>query len=101
MTTASTGPQHVAPDAVVPGPVLAVLAHPDDETLLAGGLLALATHDGRRVVVVTATRGERGEMIGQPALEDDVLWLEYDTDQHTWTCSGQSDDAKLPAHCRG
>lgn len=53
----------------VPGPVLAVFAHPDDETLLAGGLLALAAAEGRRVVVVTATRGERGEMIGRPDLE--------------------------------
>lgn len=53
----------------VPGPVLAVFAHPDDETLLAGGLLALAAAQGRRVVVVTATRGERGEMIGRPDLE--------------------------------
>ncbi|TGO04124.1 PIG-L family deacetylase [Serinibacter arcticus] len=51
------------------GPVLAVFAHPDDETLLAGGLLALAASRGRRVVVVTATRGERGEMIGRPDLE--------------------------------
>jgi len=39
--------------------------------------------------------------IGQPELEGDLLWLEYETDTRTWTCSGQSDDAKLPAHCRG
>lgn len=52
-----------------PGPVLAVLAHPDDETMLAGGLLALAAERGARVVVVTATRGERGEMIGGRSLE--------------------------------
>ncbi|WP_158277253.1 PIG-L family deacetylase [Serinibacter arcticus] len=69
MTTASTGSEPTAPSAVVPGPVLAVLAHPDDETLLAGGLLALAAARGARVVVVTATRGERGEMIGAPQLE--------------------------------
>uniref|UniRef100_UPI000EE1BB73 PIG-L family deacetylase n=1 Tax=Miniimonas arenae TaxID=676201 RepID=UPI000EE1BB73 len=52
-----------------PGPVLAVLAHPDDETLQLGGVLALAAAHGRHVVVVTATRGERGEMIGAPELE--------------------------------
>lgn len=53
-----------------PGPVLAVYAHPDDETLQAGPLLALAAaQPGRRVIVVTATRGERGEMIGAPRAE--------------------------------
>ena len=35
-------------------------AHPDDETLLTGGLLARAARDGHRVVLVTATDGERG-----------------------------------------
>lgn len=35
-------------------------AHPDDETLLTGGVLARAAAEGHRVVVVTATAGERG-----------------------------------------
>ena len=35
-------------------------AHPDDETLLTGGLLARAAQEGHRVVLVTATDGERG-----------------------------------------
>lgn len=52
-----------------PGPLLAVYAHPDDETIQAGGLLAREAARGRRVVVVTATRGERGEMIGMPDVE--------------------------------
>lgn len=38
-----------------------VWAHPDDETYLAGGLSALLSDAGRRVVCVTATRGEAGE----------------------------------------
>lgn len=42
------------------GTVLAVWAHPDDETFLAGGLMALAVEAGSRVVCVTATRGEHG-----------------------------------------
>ena len=42
------------------GTMLAVFAHPDDEAYLAGGLMALAVDAGRRVVCVTATRGERG-----------------------------------------
>ncbi|WP_169925934.1 PIG-L family deacetylase [Serinibacter salmoneus] len=61
--------QHPDHGRTAEGGVLAVYAHPDDETLTAGGLLALAAAQGRRVAVVTATRGERGEMIGTPDLE--------------------------------
>lgn len=43
--------------------VLVVAAHPDDETLTAGGLVA-AFASRCDVTVVTCTRGERGEMIG-------------------------------------
>ncbi|WP_193311427.1 PIG-L family deacetylase [Georgenia satyanarayanai] len=43
--------------------LLAVFAHPDDETIGAGGLLALAARAGVDVSVVTCTRGERGEVI--------------------------------------
>ncbi len=35
-------------------------AHPDDEALLTGGLLARSAAEGHRVVIVTATAGERG-----------------------------------------
>lgn len=35
-------------------------AHPDDESLLTGGTLAAAAAQGHRVVLVTATAGERG-----------------------------------------
>jgi LmbE family N-acetylglucosaminyl deacetylase len=35
-------------------------AHPDDEALLTGGVLARASYEGHRVVLVTATDGERG-----------------------------------------
>jgi N-acetyl-1-D-myo-inositol-2-amino-2-deoxy-alpha-D-glucopyranoside deacetylase len=40
--------------------VLAVFAHPDDESLLAGGTLAACAAGGRRVAVVSMTHGERG-----------------------------------------
>ncbi|MDM7830800.1 PIG-L family deacetylase [Cellulomonas edaphi] len=49
--------------SVVPG-LLAVHAHPDDETLATGALLATWAAAGLPVTVVTATRGERGEVIG-------------------------------------
>ena len=42
------------------GTVLGVFAHPDDEAYLAGGLMATAVEAGRRVVCITATRGELG-----------------------------------------
>ena len=42
------------------GTILGVWAHPDDETYLTAGLMARAVQDGRRVVCVTATRGEEG-----------------------------------------
>jgi N-acetyl-1-D-myo-inositol-2-amino-2-deoxy-alpha-D-glucopyranoside deacetylase len=42
------------------GGVLAVFAHPDDESLLAGGALAGCAAAGRRVAIVSMTRGERG-----------------------------------------
>ncbi|MBF0688890.1 MAG: PIG-L family deacetylase [Cellulomonas sp.] len=45
--------------------LLAVHAHPDDETLATGALLATWAASGRPVTVVTATRGERGEVIGR------------------------------------
>ena len=57
------------------GGVLAVFAHPDDESLLAGGALAAFAAAGRRVAIVSMTRGERGpterpELAGGPALGD-------------------------------
>jgi N-acetyl-1-D-myo-inositol-2-amino-2-deoxy-alpha-D-glucopyranoside deacetylase len=42
--------------------LLAVLAHPDDETFGTGGTLALYSRRGVQVYLVCATRGEVGEM---------------------------------------
>ncbi|MDQ3953058.1 MAG: PIG-L family deacetylase [Actinomycetota bacterium] len=42
------------------GTILGVWAHPDDETYLSAGIMALAARAGQRVVCVTATRGEKG-----------------------------------------
>ena len=44
--------------------LLAVHAHPDDEAILTGGVIARAAAQGRRVDVVTCTGGERGEVVG-------------------------------------
>ena len=40
--------------------LLAVLAHPDDETFLAGGTIARRAVDGWDVRLITMTRGEAG-----------------------------------------
>lgn len=42
------------------GTILSVWAHPDDETYLAGGIMALAAANHQRVVCVCATEGEHG-----------------------------------------
>jgi LmbE family N-acetylglucosaminyl deacetylase len=47
--------------------VLAFFAHPDDETMLAGGTLALLAENGAQVHYLSATRGEGGET-GEPPL---------------------------------
>src|SRR5512145_478969 len=45
--------------------ILAFFAHPDDETMLAGGALALLAQNGAQVHYLCATRGEGGE-VGEP-----------------------------------
>jgi LmbE family N-acetylglucosaminyl deacetylase len=42
------------------GTILSIWAHPDDETFLAGAVMADAAAHGQRVVCVTASAGERG-----------------------------------------
>jgi LmbE family N-acetylglucosaminyl deacetylase len=49
-------------------------AHPEDEVIATGGVMAKASSEGHRVVLVIATRGERGEV--QPGVlgPDEALW---------------------------
>ena len=47
----------------MPFTLMTTHAHPDDETIGTGGLMAKAVHDGHRVVLVTGTRGEQGEIV--------------------------------------
>ena len=49
------------------GSLLSIWAHPDDETFLAGGLMATAVDLGQRVTCVSATAGELGT-------SDPVAW---------------------------
>lgn len=55
------------------GGLLAVHAHPDDETLWTGGLLATWAAAGRPATVVTCTRGERGEVLALPGTTSEHL----------------------------
>ena len=47
--------------------LLAIVAHPDDESYSFGGTLALAAKAGWRCVVASATSGERGKLDGREA----------------------------------
>lgn len=64
-----TDPRH---DVAALGDVVTVWAHPDDESYLAAGLMAMAVDLGNRVTCVTATAGERGGPLDQQA---ELSWL--------------------------
>lgn len=60
-------------------------AHPDDESIAMGGVMAKAADEGHRVVLVVATRGEHGEV------EDGFLGPDEELgrrrEQETLTCA--------------
>ena len=43
--------------------LMTVHAHPDDETIGTGGLMARSVRNGHRVVLISGTRGEQGEIV--------------------------------------
>ena len=45
--------------------LMCVHAHPDDEVIMTGGVLARAGEEGIRTAVVTCTGGELGEVVGE------------------------------------
>jgi LmbE family N-acetylglucosaminyl deacetylase len=49
-------------------------AHPDDECIACGGIMRKAYEDGHRVVLVVATRGERGEVAEGFLSDGEQLW---------------------------
>jgi LmbE family N-acetylglucosaminyl deacetylase len=57
----------------VPDTILAVLAHPDDESLACGGTLARLSDAGARVVLLCASRGERGSVSDRALVADGDL----------------------------
>ncbi|WP_206074548.1 PIG-L family deacetylase [Antribacter gilvus] len=61
------------PDVRPGGGLVAVHAHPDDETLSTGALLATWAAAGLPATVVTCTRGERGEVLALPGTTSEGL----------------------------
>jgi LmbE family N-acetylglucosaminyl deacetylase len=49
-------------------------AHPDDESIACGGVMRKASEEGHRVVLMVATRGERGEIQPGVLAEGEDLW---------------------------
>ncbi len=64
---AATPAGHPARPATRPRRYLFVHAHPDDETLSSGAAVLALRRRGDEPMVVTATRGERGQVTGQVA----------------------------------
>jgi LmbE family N-acetylglucosaminyl deacetylase len=48
-------------------------AHPDDETIATGGMIAKAKREGHRIVLVVATKGEEGEPVPGVLAEGELL----------------------------
>ena len=84
--------------------IVAVVAHPDDESLIAGGTLALAARAGLRTGVVSLTRGENGPIsdgsrglaagLGQ-AREDELARAAHELGVDWATCLSYP-DGELP-----
>jgi len=86
------------------GSVVAVVAHPDDESLIAGGTLALAARAGADCGVVALTRGELGPIsdaaLATPATLGDVREAELGAAARllgaSWSACLRHPDGELP-----
>ena len=58
---------------IKPKRMLVVLAHPDDESFAAGGMLAKYAHQDVQIVLLCATRGEAGIPGAEPEKAGDIL----------------------------
>jgi LmbE family N-acetylglucosaminyl deacetylase len=57
-------------------------AHPDDECIACGGVIRKAFEEGHRVVLVVATRGERGEVPDGFLADGEELWQRRVAETH-------------------
>jgi len=56
------------------GTMVCFHAHPDDECIITGGVMAKAASQGHRVVLVVATKGENGEVPEGFLGAEELLW---------------------------
>jgi LmbE family N-acetylglucosaminyl deacetylase len=88
----------------VTGGVVAVVAHPDDESLIAGGTLALAAQAGAATGVVSLTRGEEGPIAEEMTVASGKLGEVRESELEragrelgvTWTACLRHPDGELP-----
>lgn len=89
--------------------IVALHAHPDDETIIQAGTLARAADHGHRVVIVYATRGELGEvpegmlargetLVQRRTTEAEASAAALGTARLVWLDYGDSGMAGLPAN---
>ncbi len=57
-------------------------AHPDDESIATGGVMAKASDEGHRVILVVATRGEHGEVAEGFLEHGEALWQRRERETH-------------------
>ena len=57
-------------------------AHPDDEAIATGGSMVKAAREGRRVVLVVATKGEHGEVVDGYLDPGEQLWERREKETH-------------------
>jgi len=83
--------------------VVAVVAHPDDESLIAGGTLVLAAQAGAQTGVVSLTRGEQGPIADPELATHSTLGDVREAELHTagealgasWTTCLRHPDGEL------
>lgn len=86
--------------------LLAVFAHPDDESITCGGLLAWCAHLGADVALLCLTRGEHGQDGREPVKSSarhgqDASRHEQDADRHGQDPSRDEQDAGDLGRTRG
>jgi LmbE family N-acetylglucosaminyl deacetylase len=64
------------------GTLVSLHAHPDDESIITAGTMALAASHGHRVVLVVATRGELGEPVPGVLADGEQLGVRRSAETH-------------------
>ncbi|PXA64398.1 hypothetical protein CVS29_15485 [Arthrobacter psychrochitiniphilus] len=96
-----------APLSLLPGvgqgsTIMFIHAHPDDETIVTGATMAACSAAGARVVLVTCTRGELGEVIPAELAHLEVDQSEFSLGTHAFEeqaldARGQGEDHDVAA----